>query len=351
MPTLHSMRARVLALSAVVAACAGGPAGPFVEQDVCEAAQALRRTPDFTTVAEEADVAARVLPGGFGGLYQDIGHGLVAYFKGPVDFSVKQELVKLLQCGGAYPGWAGVLVATDAAAVTVLQGRYSAIELLSWLRALEPLKADPVVWGLEVDQEANRIWLGITDADQLGRIQQAVAARPIAFAAVQIEVPPPTTGLEQFEILDPLLTPSNAPAQGTFSFQPRVRFTNRQSSTRYPDWCGGVEWSFFLGTIEKWYGAGWRPVSGFVCTAILLPPRAVQPGESVTDVIPVVGVRRLSGGPAWLTARITGTYRFVGRVYAATMANPAGGTPLLTDLAPQQEQISTPFRLINTLPF
>jgi hypothetical protein len=350
---IMNVKQRTLSAAAAVflLACEGGSAGPGPELSVCERAQALRTQPGFTTVAEEADLAARVLPGGFGGLYQDIGHSLVAYFKESVSFGVKQDLAALLACGGAYPGWAGVLVVADPTAVIVRQGQYTARELLSYFRVLEPLKADPAVWGLEVDPETNRVWLGITDAAQLTRLQQAVTGRGVPLAAVQIEVPPPTTGVEQFEVLDPAIATRGAAALGVFSFQPRVRFTNRQSSTRYPDWCGGVAWSFFLGAIEKWNGTGWRVVYGFTCTANLLAPRAVPSGESVTDSLPVAGVRRLNAGPAWLTARITGTYRFVGRVYTATTPNPQGGPPLLVNLAAQQEQVSTPFRLTNALPF
>lgn len=344
---------RTLSAAAAVflLACEGGSAGPGPELSVCERAQALRTQPGFTTVAEEADLTARVLPGGFGGLYQDIGYGLVAYFKAPVGFEVKQDLAKLLACEGAYPGWVDSLVVADPTGVIVRQGQYTARELLSYIRALEPLKADPAVWDFEVDPETNRVWLGITDAAQLGRVQLAVTGRGVPLAAVQIEVPPPTTGAEQFEILDTGITTKSGEDFGTISLNVRVRFTNRQIATRYPDWCVGAQWAYFQGSLEKWDGTSWRFVKGYACIAILLPPRAVLPGESVTDSVLMGGARRLNTGPAWRTARITGTYRFVGSVYTATTPHPIGGIPIVSDPAPREEQLSAPFRIKNALPF
>lgn len=338
-------------ISAMASGCIGDPGGPQTEQPVCEAAQAIRRTPGFTTVPEEADIAAKVLPGGFGGLYQDIGQGLVAFFKDAVAWEVKRDLVKLLECGGAYPGWANVLASTDVSTVILRQGQFTATELLTFFRALEPLKADPNVWSIEIDPETNRVWLGITEASELVRIRQAVTDRSVPLAAVQIEVPPPVTGLEQFEALDPAITPQGGEALGIMFAKLRMRFINRQSATRYPDWCFRADWASFLGSIEKWDGASWALVTGFVCIAILLPPRAVQPGEAVNDSVVVGGSRRLNTIPVWRTARTTGTYRFVGRVYTSTVPNPSGGHPLVSDLAPPAEQVSTPFRVLNMLPF
>lgn len=345
------LRRFVTSVSLVSSACTGGPAGPVSTQTVCERALALRTTPAFTSVPEEADIAARVLPGGFGGLYQDIGFGLVAYFKESVSFEVKQDLASLLHCGGAYPGWEGVLVIADPTGFIVRQGQYTASELLSWLQALEPLKADPAVWGIEVDPETNRIWLGITDAAELGRLQQTAAARAVPLAAVRIEAPPPSTGLEQFGVLDPNFTPQAGDEPGTMYFWLPMQFTNRQDATRYPDWCVGGDWIGFLGSLEKWDGTEWKFVNSYVCRAVLLPPRAVEPGDAVTDTVLIGGARRLNTGPVWRTARISGTYRFVGIVYTATTPHPISGIPILANLAPREEQLSAPFRIKNVLPF
>src|SRR5690242_10488457 len=189
------MKRLELLAALLVAGCNGSAAEP--DRPLCERARALRSTPGLMTVAEEADLAARVLPGGFGGLFQEIAPNsdgvLVAYFKDPTKTGVKTSLHTLLLCGAVYPGWAGVFVVTDFNAIAIRQGKYDATELLSYRRALEPLKSDPVVWGLEIDPESNRVWLGITDPSQLTRIQQAVANRAVPATAVSIEVPPPTT--------------------------------------------------------------------------------------------------------------------------------------------------------------
>lgn len=352
------MRSWELFAVVLVLGCNGNPVEPHV--DPCEAARAIRSSPTFLTVAEEGDIAARVLPGGFGGLYQEFGGNsngiLVAYFNDlSVSGEAKTDLRKVLLCGGAYPGWAGVLLSTDLDAIAIRQGLYTGSELLSYLRALEPLKNDAGVWAIELDPEANRVWIGLTTGSALTRIQESIAARSVPAGAVLIEVPPPTTSAEQFQVLDSPAVTVDEGDPGVLFFSLRVRFTNRQTSPRYPDWCVDPDpnslTTYFLHTIQQWNGTQWKEVKAPLCNAILLPPRFVGPGESVTDSVPVVGVRRLNAIPHWLTARITGTYRFVGKVFRSTIPNPQGGPPLVTDLAAPEEQVSAPFRLINTRPF
>ncbi len=348
-------KVRVWSLLGLTAlACKGEPTAPAL--GLCDSARELRPSASFTTVAEEADIAAKVLSGGFGGLFQERGGGaasdgiLVAYFKDTSDPALKNSVQTLLRCGAVYPGWAGVLVTTDLGTIAIRKGQYTATELLSYYRALESLKVDTSVWGLEVDPEANRVWIGITNHSQLVRIEQAVSTRDVPLAAVSIESPPPSTGLEQFEVLDTALTTRSGENFGTIVMVVNVRFTNRQASTRYPDWCVGP-WPYFLYTLEKWNGSEWRFVRGFVCVAVQLPPRAVLPGQSVIDSVQMQGARKLNTIPEWLTARITGTYRIVGRVYTSTTPDPSGGNPILSDPAPPDEQVSAPFRVTNTLPF
>lgn len=352
-----SLVALTLGLGAV--GCSGSTVEPVPDPDPCEVARSIRNSPGFLTVAEEADIAAQALPGGFGGLYQDIGNSprtVVAFFK---DVSAPGELVadlrKLLLCGGAYPGWAGQLLRTDFDAITIRQGQYTGTELLSYLRALEPLRSDPDVWAMEIDPQINRLWIGLTISSSSNRIQQAVLAHSVPSGAVLLEAPPPTTGTEQFEILNSPVEAIDAGAFGVLFFPLQVRFTNRQASTRYPDWCIDQDQQtftkYFGHTIQQWDGTQWKEVKSPVCVLVLIAPRAIGPGQSATDSVPVVGSRRLNGIPWWRTARTTGTYRFVGKIYRSTTPNPAGGPDFVSDLAPMEEQVSAAFRVVNTTAF
>lgn len=346
-----------LALAVAGDSCSGTTVEPRPEP--CELAKSIRSSSAFLGVPEEADIAARVLPGGFGGLYQDIGNvpgALVAFFK---DVSTAPELRadvrKLLLCGGAYPGWAGQLLRTDLAAIEIRQGQYTGTELLSYFGALESLRSDPDVWAIEVDPQTNRVWIGLSNPSATSRIQQAAVALSVPADAVSIEPPPPTTGVEQFEILNSPVEAIDAGVFGVLFFPLRVRFTNRQTSTRYPDWCINQDLqaftAYFNHKIQQWDGAQWKDTLFPICVLVLIEPRPIAPGETATDSVPVVGSRRLNGIPYWRTARITGTYRFVGKAYTSTTPNPSGGPPFVSDLAPAEEQISAPFRVINTLPF
>lgn len=339
-----------LAISAVIlGACSNGTVEPSL--DPCEVAHALRVTPEFTTVTAEADIAARALPGGFGGLYQELGPSsngyMVAFFEDTAFGETrKADLRKLLSCGGAFPGWAGRFLTTELFQIQIRQAQYTASELLTYLHQLDPLKSDASVWGLELDPEQNRIWIGIEDDGQRTRIEQLAAQQGVPNAALAIEGPPPTTGTEQFESLSRLVeTDPSAEDPGTFGFWLEMRFTNRQDSVRYPQWCVDFDTRYFRYTLEKWDGTRWRLVKATLCASILVPPRIVAPGESLTDSIPVAGARRLNAFPGWLTARITGTYRFVGQVYRNTMTGPGG--EVLTDPAATEEQVSKPFRVFN----
>lgn len=351
-PVLDMNRIALL-LSISALACNGtieDPTEPL--PNLCDAARDLRTTPAFMTVAKEADIAARVLSGGFGGLYQDLQAGvLVAYFKDTAPAAQRRaDLQKVLQCSAVYPGWAETIVRTALEAIDIRQGQYSGTELLAFLTGLQPLESDPGVWGLEVDPETNRVWIGLTDASERTRIQQAIVALSVPLAAVAIESPPPIAGSEQFEVL-------NVPAPalfdtGAFIFWLRVRFTNLQSAPRYPDWCVSLDASvppYFMYTMEKWDGTAWVFVKSTTCVAVLLPPRQVLPGQTVTDSIPVLTARKLNTNPAFLTARITGNYRLVARVYRSTTGTPPGPV-FVTDPAPHEEQVSRPFRIKNTLP-
>ena len=326
----------------------GTTTGPAI--DPCQTARDLRTSPGFLTVAEEADIVARVIPGGFGSLFQDFrsSNDLVIYLKDPSKRnSAEQALLQLLTCDVVYPGWFSHLIKADV--IDVRQGQYSATELLGYFHSLGQVRTDPDVWAVEVDPETDKVWIGLRSAAALSRIQQVVATIGVPAGAVSIESPPPVTGSEPFTVLDTDVPTTPHPTDnGVFRAATRLKYSNHFGETRYPDNCTTADGSqvTFLYRIEKWNGQAWRRIYDPICATIALFPRPVAPGESRTDSLPFVGVRRLLGAPVWGAARITGTYRFVGTVYLSTTPLP----PYLTNPAPE-EQNSTPFRIVNGLPF
>jgi len=357
-PVRHAMPGKSLLVLHLVGGLlslgCGSPAGPVDQPgDPCDVARETRPQPEFLTVPEEADIVARISPGGFGSLFQDFGPGsLIVYLQNLAKSdSARFVIRRLLNCGGAYPGWANQLI--DPNSIQFREGKYTGSQLLSYLSALDQLKNDPAVWAMEVDPETNKIWIGLRSSGEIARVNLAVTAAGVPNDAVQIEVPPSATGFEPFQVLDSTVTTvlkvsTKVSAYGVFLADARVAYTNHFSETRYPDYCVTVDGSrvSFQYRIEKWDGQNWRNIHNPICLAIGLEPDPIQPGESRTDTIPFVGVRRLNAQPLWLTARITGYYRFVGKVYLSAIP----GTRSLTNPAPEA-QISTPFRILNSLRF
>jgi hypothetical protein len=331
--------------------CATGMTDPDASKTPCATAKELRSAipggaAGFLTRGQEAAIAARVIPGGFGGLFEDLNsRTLVARLKDMSQRQAAQDvLTQVLTCGAVYPGWLNVFVSIDV--IEFRQGQYDGIELLSHFEALADFRTDPDVWGMELDPELNRIWVGIDDPGALSRIQARVSAVSVPLGAVAIEAPPPSTGAG-FEVLEPaVLVQENPQVTGIFSFNVHLRYTNQFQGTRYPDQCVSpdlsVFYSYFLFTVARWDGTQWVPSIIPICRAILLQPRPVAPGQQQTDSIPIVVSRRLSAGPFWHAARLTGYYRFEVPVYLSTTSTP----PFVTGLAPLEQRVSAPFRVI-----
>ena len=340
---------RCFVMSLVASGCGAAPGPPDPPDDPCAAARAIRSGPQFLSVAEEADIAARVIPGGFGGLYQDLeSQRLVVTLKDPTKSGPAAIALRaLLYCGGAYPGWANELV--TPAVMGFRSAQYNGTELLSYLRALQPVRGDPGVWALEVDPELNRIWIGLDNAAELPRIRQMVSDRGVPLAAVALETPPPTTGAEPFAVLEnPVLTEAG-PTLGVFGLIFHVRYTNPFPERRFLERCpepGSFHTSvrYF---IEKWDGTNWQLVFDPFCELVALRPTRVDPLQAHTDSVDNAGVRRLNATPIWRTARVTGTYRLVGSVYLAETAGP----PFVANPASEIERRSSPFRIRHTAPF
>jgi len=340
-------------LVALSTGCATGTTDPDANKTPCATAKEIRSaipggSAGFLTRGQEAEIAARVIPGGFGGLFEDLtSRTLVARLKDMSQRQTAQDVLRqVLTCGAVYPGWLDVFVSTDM--IEFRQGQYDAIELHSYLGTLDELRTDPDVWGLELDPELNRIWIGINSPTALSRIQARVSAVSVPIAAVAIEAPPPSVSTgAAFQVLEPaVLVQENPQVSGIFSFNVHLRYTNQFLGTRYPDQCVSpdlsVFYSYFLFTVARWDGTHWVPSIIPICRAILLQPRPVAAGQQQTDSIPIVASRRLSAIPFWHAARLTGYYRFEVPVYLSTTSTP----PFVTDLAPLEQRVSAPFRVI-----
>jgi hypothetical protein len=341
----------VAALS--ISGCAGSMTNPDTAETPCATAKELRSaipggSTGFLTHEREADIAARVIPGGFGGLFEDLtNRTLVVRLKDMSQRHAAQDvLTQVLTCGAVYPGWLNVFVSIDV--IEFRQGQYDGIELLSHFGSLADIRSDADVWGMEVDPEFNRIWIGISNSAALGRIQARVSAVSVPIGAVIIEAPPPSVSMgAAFEVLEPVVLVQEAPqVPGIFSFNVHLRYTNHFQETRYPDQCVSpdltVFYSYFLFTVARWDGTQWIPSITPICRAILLQPRPVTSGQQQTDSIPIVASRRLSAIPFWHGARRTGYYRFEVPVYLSTTSTP----PFVTGLAPLEQRLSAPFRII-----
>ncbi len=340
---------RCFVISMVASGCGAAAGPPDPPEDPCAAALAIRSGPQFLSVAEEADIAARVIPGGFGGLYQNLeSQRLVVTLKDPAASGPAGTALRaLLYCGGAYPGWADELV--TPAVMGFRSAQYSGTELLSYLRALQPVRGDLGVWAVEVDPELNRIWIGLVNSSEVPRIRQMVSDRGVPLAAVALEAPPPTTGAEPFAVLENLVLTEAGPALGVFRIIFHVRYTNPFPERRFLDRCPEP---FSLHTnvryvLEKWDGTNWQLVFAPICELTALRPTRVDPLQAHTDSVDNAGVRRLNALPVWRTARVTGTYRLVGSVYLSETAGP----PFVANPASDLERRSAPFRIRNTAPF
>ena len=302
----------------------------------------------FLTEPEEADIMARLVPGGFGGHYHAMtppsaAGPLVVLLKEPELASEAVGLVKaVLACGSAYPGWLDVML--DTTNIQVHAAQFDASELLAWLRALEPLREHPGVWALDLDVARNRIWIGLEDQDDREDVALAVAQVSVPLSAVLLEAPPPADEDVPFEILEDNVTVSPRALLGRFDGLMHARYVNRTQAPRYPGPCviPVVQLVHFDFALAQWDGEAWVPVFRTLCALVALPPQPVEPGGERTDSIPFAFARGVRAAPKWATARITGTYRFEGLVYRATTAE----VPYLADLAPLEERVSAPFRVV-----
>lgn len=347
-PSSEQLRTYLGICLSLLAAC-GSPAGPVEARDACVDAQALRSQipggSGFLSEAQEADIAAHVVPGGFGGLHQNYAAGTLIIHLTDLTKRVEAEstLRYILTCGAVYPGWVGTRIAP--ASITSVQGQFTATELMGWAQSLSGLRSNPGVFGVVIDPEINRIWIGLDQAAARVEIEQAVAGASVPLAAVTIESPPPSAPQAAFQILTSPV--AFGETDGVYSFHLSVQYRNPTADNRYPDWCVEVFsnplFAYFLYSVERWEGGAWSRVFDPFCELVALAPREVVPGEQVTDSVPVTAVHRVNAQPVWRKWRVVGTYRLVGRVYRVRTQTP----PFVADEAPVEERVSAPFRLIR----
>jgi hypothetical protein len=336
----------------MIAACGGGTTNPG-NTDLCATARQIRATipggaSGFLTPEQEADITARTIPGGFGGMFRDISRNeLVVFLKDPSQQAGADEgLRKVLACGAVYPGWLNVIVSLQT--VVYRSAQYTATQLLAYLSAVQALRTDPDVWAIEEDPSLNKIWIGVRSGAAQPRIQQLLAAASVPTGAVVLEVPPPTSGTEPFTILESVVaTGELTQLPGVFEFRMHVRYVNQSGGTRYPGRCVSPDpmtfYTLFEYVLTRWDGNAWVLAHEPICEAVAVQPQPVQPGQQETDSIPGIGSHRVNTQPFWLPWRVTGNYRFEGLVYRSTTPNP----PFLTDLVALEERVSAPFRVVR----
>ena len=333
-----------LALAASLGCSSTTPDPPALSR--CDAVRQLRTTlypAGVRTDADEADVASRVVPGGFGGLFMDIRRSVLTVTL--VDIAQQGRAAatidSLITCGAIYPGRLGTSLAINNKEFRPV--RHTAQELRSWL-GLVRSRAPGRTWALEIDPIANHVWagtLGLAARDTIGRLADSLR---IPETGLVIEAPPADSAAGAFRVATRDIVVTTVADIG-FYFSPVIWHLNEGFSRVFQDRCpipGQPGRSEPLVRLEKWEPAGWRVVYRPICNAvILLNPVSVGPGESRTDTVSVTAVTRLNSEPVWDNVRVAGTYRFVVPLFQAAIGVP----PQLVDPLPDSAGRSQTFRL------
>ena len=147
-----------------------------------------RRGRPYTIDDRFADLA-RVVPGGFGGLWLE-GHVLHANL---VDLSKRAEAQAALarELRGEFgPGGPGQRGLVDLDAIVFHQGRYDYVQLVDWYRRLTPALGEGVISG-DIDEVRNRIAIGVQDDAAIERVRRKVVELGIPPEAVIVELREP----------------------------------------------------------------------------------------------------------------------------------------------------------------
>lgn len=320
--------------SAQNAACATDPGTP-PPVDRCAEAKGLRTSAyppgGPRDAGEEADVASRLVPGGFGGLYQDRARNILMVTLKDVS-QQEPALVRLgalMGCDAIYPGWLNRQV--TFATVEVRPGDFTGRELAEARAAAAGAGQDPGVLAAEFDPESNRIWLGAVDQAAADRITARMAAAGVPATRLRIELEPADTVAAITPVTNPV---TGADFATGFFFRIPILHRNTSGSPVYQGRCivpGSRPLRHFpLFTLEKWTGTDWREVYWPVCEAIILGEVVTAPPQGVrADTVEVVVNTRLNAFPTWNNPRTAGFYRLVVPLYrSATGFPPILGDPL-----------------------
>ena len=332
-----------LALAASLGCSSTTPDPPALSR--CDAVRQLRTTlypAGVLTDADEADVASRVVPGGFGGLFMDFRRSVltVALVDLAQQGRAAATIDSLITCGAIYPGRLGTSLAINNKEFR--QVRHTAQELRSWL-GLVRSRAPGRTWALEIDPIANHVWagtLGLAASDTIGRLADSLR---IPETGLVIEAPPADSAAGAFRVAARDIVVTTVADIG-FYFSPVIWHLNEGFSRVFQDRCpipGQRGRSEPLVRLEKWEPAGWRVVYRPICNAVIINPVSVGPGESRTDTVSVTAVTRLNSEPVWNNVRVAGTYRFVVPLFQAAVGVP----PQLVDPLPDSSGRSQTFRL------
>lgn len=328
--------------------CAANGPSP-VPPSLCDEAARVRRElfPFGTkTTADEAAIAAEVLPGGFAALYQDLVRGVLVV--GLVNIGESADALKalteLLQCYAIYPGWLGTRLSLGV--VDVRRADFRGDSLWTWAARVQGLGPSSGIWSTEVDPLMNRIWIGVDDMDLVNEIRDRIDAAAVPLGAVVIEPPPlPDLPPGPLRVLASIILVEDRPSFG-WAFDVPLEHANTEAFPVYQDRC------VIPGTqplrsepqyrLEKWDGTRWRTIFRPVCEAILVkPPVSVPAAGARRDTANVLATYRLQAQPVWDNSRIAGYYRLVVPLFRSAGGEP----PLLMDPFPDEYGRTPYFRL------
>lgn len=295
------------------------------------------------TDAEEADVASRVVPGGFGGLFMDIQQSVLIVAL--VDISQQgpaaATLDTLIACGAVYPGRLGTTLAIGNKEFRPVT--HTAQELRVWLGQVRD-RATGRIWALEIDPIANHVWVGVSGQSDGEEVLRVADSLRIPRTGLRVEAPPTDSVAGAFRLAIRDIVVTRVPELGYY-FLPVLTQLNDGLSAVFQDRCsisGQPGRSEPLVRLEKWEEGGWRVVFRPICVAVLLlNPISVPPGGSRVDTVSITAVTRLNSRPVWNNVRIAGTYRLVVPLFRSSVGFP----PQLADPLPDSAGRSQTFRL------
>lgn len=329
----------------LMAGCAaqGTSVGPTSRCDAAKEVRAVLYPLGTSTDAEEADVASRVLPGGFGGLHMDIERSIlrVSLTDPSMVAEVGPALDSLLNCGAAYPGRVGTAISLTPK--EFVAGRFTGQQLQDWFRRLQPEVAAHA-WAFEIDPIQTLLWIGVNGPADSAVVAETSARLGIPRTGLQIETPPSDSAAGAFRLADRGLV-TQAVAGVGFYISPRLIHGNQLPHPVYQDRCavgGQPGRTEPFARLERWEGSSWRVVYRPFCVAVLLlNPIVVQPGGVREDTVGITHVTRLNSRPTWDVIRVAGTYRLVVPLFRSAVGSP----PVLQDPLPDSVGRSETFRL------